>query len=143
MSNLSDFINEQMRKSIEEDMRRGLLGMFGGDINSASVTAPQSLSFDSLRESMALMERQMKSNPAPALFGMKVIQSPYAYETIVKVKGIPAKNKPNSHKPYYRKVSIKKPVIYMINGDTVVTTASMIRNIQMQASSPFTPDVPA
>jgi len=42
-------------------------------------------------------------------------------ETVAKVRGIPSRKKPNSRRPLYRKVTIKKPVIYAVKGMGIIS----------------------
>jgi len=50
-------------------------------------------------------------------------------EEVVKVRGIPSSRKPNSRRPYYRKVTIKNHVIYAVKGMGIVGPPGYLASI--------------
>jgi hypothetical protein len=62
--------------------------------------------------------------------GINVITDPNCYETVRKVRGIPAGRKPNRYRPYYRRVTIRTPIMYLVNKTLVChpTLEAEIRN---------------
>jgi hypothetical protein len=46
----------------------------------------------------------------------EILTSPEAVKIEIRVRGIPAKNKPNVHRPFYRKTKVIMPLVFWSNG---------------------------
>jgi len=67
------------------------------------------------------------------LGGIKIIESKYLYKVYHKVRGLPASHKPNSNRPYYRKVKIVEPqMFFMRNENTIVAAPELMNKLKQQ-----------
>jgi hypothetical protein len=48
--------------------------------------------------------------------GMRVFVSESAIEITTKIKGVADKRRPNTRRPLYRRVTVRKPAIFMVKG---------------------------
>jgi len=132
-------ITETQQKMIDEISQQMLFSSLSGSV-STCVKEAASFSADSIRQAIDALEREGKIKKAEQpielgfkymgnVFWMRVIQSPYACKVETKTRGIPAKNKPNSHRPYYRRITVNTPMAYMIRGGDAVIHPALMHNI--------------
>jgi len=72
----------------------------------------------------------MMMNLSPSLFSMKIISDINCVSVTYKIRGIPAAHKPNSNRPYYRRVRIIKPLIYYVQGKGFICHPSLVREVE-------------
>lgn len=134
---LRKVIAEMQQKMIDDLAQSMLFSSVMGASISTCAKEPVSLTMDSLRYAIEAIEREKgTSKPEPQrendfrymgdVFGMRTYQTPHAYKTEIKTRGIAAKNKPNSHKPYYRRIVVNTPMAYIINGKETIIHPALI-----------------
>lgn len=64
------------------------------------------------------------------LVGLQIIISKHAVKTKFCVRGIPAGRKPNRYRPYYRRVRVNTPLMYLLKPNTVICHPSLDEKIR-------------
>lgn len=72
--------------------------------------------------------------------GLKVIESVHAYKTVIRVRGIPDVRKPNTRRPYFRKVAVRILLAYRV-GDNLIIHPELWKKWQKEIAERVTKSV--
>jgi len=142
---LSDQAREKLYKNMAEAIEGSLYSSFFGTAPTSTSTEKTSIGKDDILESIRKASEAMRNYNAASgdqlpvyhgpsvsqAFGVQVISSDLCVKYVNRVRGIPAGRKPNRYRPFYRKVRVKIPLVYLItNKNAIVAYPSIVEKIK-------------
>lgn len=106
---------------------------FGASTASTSAPAPlPPLTADAMAGVIKALETPKPMKGFRVRTGIKVIADKNLYKRRVEVYGIADSRRPNNKKMLYRKRTVIIPLMYLVNGDTIICHPSLVDKLRKQ-----------